>query len=92
LGIKQIPVDEAELRKLIETLKVNQKDTKRVRSRLSYSMWRDLLRFLNTNPTKIQILKMFFVALDNNRAFGSATAAEYASESLEQLLKDEGLT
>jgi hypothetical protein len=81
LVIKQIPVDEAGLRKLIEMLKVNQKDA-----------WRDLLRFLNTNPTKARILKRFFAELDNNKSFGSATAAKYANQSLEQLLKDERLT
>jgi hypothetical protein len=54
-------------------------------------MWKNILAFLNTNPTKAQILRRFLEELDNARGFGSMTAATYAEESLELLLKDEGL-
>ncbi len=64
---------------------------KRIRKRQSYGMWKNILTFLNTNPTKAQILRRFLKEIDDARGFGSETAAIYAEESLEQLLKDEGL-
>jgi hypothetical protein len=54
-------------------------------------MWKNVLTFLNTDPTKGQVLRRFFEEIDNARGFGSATAAIWAEESLELLLKDEGL-
>jgi len=79
-------VDAKKLKQLIEPPKL-----KRIRNRKTYGMWKSILAFLNTDPTKAQILERFFTELDSKRAFRSATAAEYAFESLELLLKDEGL-
>jgi endonuclease III-like uncharacterized protein len=86
-AIKQIgEVDAEKLKKLIEP-----PGLRRIRNRQSYGMWKNILTFLNTNPTKAQILRRFLEEIDNARGFGSETAATYAEESLEQLLKDEGL-
>ncbi|RLC77546.1 MAG: hypothetical protein DRI61_11395 [Chloroflexi bacterium] len=64
----------------------------RIRKRMSYRRWKRFLDFLNTNPSKAEILRRIHDLIDLElRGYGYATHSMYAKESLEQLIKDEGL-
>ena len=82
-GIRQVPAE------LSETT-VNQEHAKiqRIRTRSSYSLFRQLHDFLKDKPDIGDILKRFYDILDAKGGFGSKRNAEYAAESLDWVLKD----
>ena len=63
-------------------------DKQRIRKRASYRMFKELLDFLNTEPSKADILKEIWKLLDGRFAFGSEKNSDAACESLELLLSD----
>lgn len=63
-------------------------EEKRMRNRKSYQFYKEFLEFLNTNPTKSEILRKVHVFVDVRNGYGSATNSWYAKESIEQLIKD----
>lgn len=60
----------------------------RIRNRKSYHFYKQFLEFLNTNPTKSEILRKVHVIVDARNGYGSATNSSYGKESIEQLIKD----
>ena len=60
----------------------------RIRNRKSYLFYKDFLEFLNTSPTKSEILRKVHVIVDSRNGYGSATNSDYGKESIEQLIKD----
>ncbi|MBC8218738.1 MAG: hypothetical protein H8E73_09760 [Planctomycetes bacterium] len=63
---------------------------RRIRSRSSYLLFRQLHDFLKSKPDIADILRRFHDILDAKRGFGSRRNAEYASESLAWVLRDVG--
>jgi len=59
-----------------------------VRTRSTYKFWQDLLDFLNTNPTKAEILRKIHSIIDERRGFASETNSRVSQESLELVIKD----
>ena len=74
-------------------MKCAQKDKKvaRIRTRASYLLFQQLYDFLNTEPSVADILRKFHDILDAKKSFGSRRNAECAAESLEWVLKDNGV-
>ena len=66
------------------------KSARQIRTRSSYLLFRQLYDFLKTNPDMAEILRKFYEILDARGSFGSRRNAEYASESLEWVLEDNG--
>jgi hypothetical protein len=60
----------------------------RIRARSSYLLFQRLYEFLKTNPDIAEILRRFYEILDAKGGFGSRRNAEYAKESLDQVLRD----
>ena len=63
----------------------------RIRTRASYLLFQDLYDFLNGKPSVADILRKFHDVLDAKRAFGSRQNAACAVESLDWVLKDNGV-
>jgi len=59
-----------------------------VRTRSTYKFWKDLLDFLNTNPTKADILRKIHAIIDERRGFASETNSRFSKESLELVIRD----
>ena len=68
------------------------KKLQRIRARVSYLLFKQLYDFLKGNPSVADILRKFHDVLDAGRSFGSRRNAEYAAESLDLVLKDNGET
>jgi hypothetical protein len=68
----------------------NDKKLRRIRNRASYLFFEQLYDFLKDNPSVVDILRKFNDILDAKRSFGSERNAEYAAESLEWVLRDNG--
>jgi len=68
----------------------NDKKVARIRARSSYRLFQQLYDFLKDNTSIAEILRKFHDILDAKRTFGSERNAEYAAESLEWVLKDNG--
>ncbi len=66
------------------------KGARQIRTRSSYLLFRQLYDFLKTNPDMAEILRKFYEILDARGGFGSRRNAEYAAESLEWVLEDNG--
>jgi len=62
-----------------------------IRLRRSYRLWKELLDFLETNPSNKRILQKFHEILDRKSAYRSATKSKSAAESLDLLITDEEL-
>lgn len=62
-----------------------------LRKRKSYQMFRNFAEFLQGNPSPADILQKVFELTEEMRAWGSETMSQYASESLNQVIKDFGL-
>lgn len=62
---------------------------KLIHKRKSYSEFAEWLKFLNTKPSKAEILRRVFSTVDNHRGYGSNTQSDYAKESLELLIQEE---
>ena len=67
-------------------MKMNKEN--RIRNRKSYRFYKKFLEFLDTNPTKSEILRKVHMIIDAHNGYGSATKSWYAKESIEQLIKD----
>jgi hypothetical protein len=63
----------------------------RIRSRKSYQTFRNMLDFLETNPTHEEILYKVCELMDEYRAFRSAQASGYARESIGLLVRERGI-
>ena len=63
---------------------------RRIHNRASYRLFWELYDFLEGNPTIAEILTKFHDILDARRSFGSERNAEYAAESLDVVLADNG--
>ena len=63
----------------------------RIRTRASYLLFQDLYDFLNGKPSVPDILRKFYDILDAKKGFGSRRNAECAEESLDRVLKDNGV-
>jgi len=63
---------------------------RRIRRRASYRLFRELYDFLNGRPSTPAIVRKVHDILDARCSFGSERNAEYAAESLELVLKDNG--
>lgn len=68
--------------------KVKRNEENRIRNRKSYQFYKQFLEFLNTNPTKSEILRKVHAIVNAHYGYGSATNSGYAKESIEQLIKD----
>ncbi len=66
------------------------KRIERIRARASYLLFQQLYDFLGERPAIADILRKFYDILDGRCSFGSRKNAEYAEESLDWVLKDEG--
>jgi len=66
------------------------KKLRRIRARASYRLFRELYDFLKGSPSLAAILRKLHDVLDGRRSFGSMRNAQYAAESLELVLKDNG--
>lgn len=64
--------------------------TQPIEKRASYGLFKELSEFLDTNPSKKEILIKFYEIIDKKRGFKSETNSYYAWESLNYLL-NEGL-
>lgn len=70
------------------------KDTdvaKRIRNRRSYKYWKGFAKILNNCKNTRERLLAVYRTLDSMKAFGSMTHADWSKQSLEQVIKDEGL-
>ena len=63
----------------------------KVRKRQSYVFWKGLVKFLNRKPKTKTVLKKIHDIIDDKRGYGSETNSFYSKESLELLIKDEGI-
>jgi hypothetical protein len=63
----------------------------RIRTRASYALFQQIYEFLNTEPSAADILRKFHDVLDAKKSFGSRRNAECAAESLDLVLKDNGV-
>jgi hypothetical protein len=74
-------------------MKCAQKDklVARIRTRASYLLFQQLYDFLNKKPSIADILRKFHDILDAKKGFGSKRNAECAAESIESVLKDNGV-
>jgi hypothetical protein len=74
-------------------MKSTQKDKKlaRIRAGSSYFLFQQLYDFLDRKPSVGDILRKFHDILDAKKSFGSRRNAEYAAESLEWVLRDNGV-
>ena len=63
----------------------------RIRARSSYLLFQQLYNFLVSRPTTVEILRKFYDVLDAKGGFGSIRNAEYAKQSLDWVLKDNGM-
>ena len=63
----------------------------RIRKRASYILFEELHDFLNRKPAVEDILRKFHDVLDAKRAFGSRQNAACAVESLDLVLRDNGV-
>jgi hypothetical protein len=61
----------------------------RIRKRKSYRFFKELYEWLKTNPSPDDIMREVFRILNEKQAFGTATNAHYARESMELVLNDE---
>uniref|UniRef100_A0A6M3K3E7 Uncharacterized protein n=1 Tax=viral metagenome TaxID=1070528 RepID=A0A6M3K3E7_9ZZZZ len=59
-----------------------------IRKRQSYTFWKQLHEWLSLPRTKEEIMMKIYEILDRKYAFGTASQAFYANESLNQILKD----
>jgi len=62
-----------------------------IRHRGSYREWKGISEFLDTKPSKAEILKRMHQLLDDHSAYGSMTQSNYSRESLELVLEEESL-
>lgn len=62
---------------------------RKIRNWSSYAMWKELMEFLKTNPSKGAILERIHNLLDERRTYGSATNAWYSKRALDQVVKEE---
>ncbi len=62
----------------------------RIRNRRSYAFFEELLRVLKSSPTPARVLRWVWPELDLRHSFGSYANAQYALESMEQVLRDDG--
>ena len=60
-----------------------------IHKRKSYNEFAEWFRFLNTKPSKADILRRVFNTVDSHRGYGSNTQSDYAKESLELLIEEE---
>jgi hypothetical protein len=63
----------------------------RIRNRASYILFQQLYDFLSKKPSVADILRKFHDILDAKKSFGSKRNAECAAESLDWVLKDNGV-
>ena len=63
----------------------------RIRKRASYRFFQQLYEFLKDSPSVADIMRKFNDILDAKRSYGSGRNARYAEESLELVLRDNGL-
>ncbi len=61
-----------------------------IRNRRSYAFFEELLRVLNSSPTPARVLRWVWAESDLRHSFGSYANAQYALESMEQVLRDDG--
>ena len=66
-------------------------DDKKIKSRVSYRLFSELLGFLNEKPGKVEVLRKFYELLDGRQTFGSLRNAEAAKESMEFLITENKL-
>jgi len=59
-----------------------------IRKRQSYSLFLDFLKLLKSKASRKTILNELYLILDWKRAFHSQTNADYARESLNQVIID----
>ena len=64
----------------------------RVRNRATYQFFQELYEFLHKEPGIVDIMRKFYDVLDAKKAYGSERHAMYAEESLELVLRDNGLS
>lgn len=60
----------------------------RIRNRVSYREYAELAALLVNDPTVEELATWFHNKLDQRRAYGSETCANYAYESLQQFIED----
>jgi hypothetical protein len=66
-------------------------EVERIRTRASYLLFEQLYDFLNKKPSVPEILKKIHDILDAKKSFGSRRNADCAAESLDLVLKDNGV-
>lgn len=66
-------------------------DEDKIRTRVSYRRFKDLLEFLNKKPSKKALLEKFHTTIDNANGYGSQTNANAALESLQLVVKENKL-
>ena len=70
---------------------VKDKIVERIRKRTSYLLFQQLYEFLKGKPSVADTMRKFNDILDAKRSFGSGRNARYAAESLDWVLKDNGV-
>lgn len=65
-----------------------EKQLGKIRNRQSYREWQTALKFLDGEPTKVEILRFMDGLLNGHSAYGSISKACYSRESLDQMLRD----
>jgi len=63
---------------------------RRIRNRASYVLFQELYEFLSKKPNVADILRKIHDILDSKWSYGSERNAEYAAESLDLVLRDNG--
>ena len=63
-------------------------DYAKIKTRVSYKKFSELLVFLNTNPSKADILKRFHKVIDDYSGFGSQRNSDAALESLNVVIAE----
>ena len=63
----------------------------RIRNRISYLFFQQLYEFLKGKPSVADTMRKFNDILDSKRSFGSRRKAECAVESLDWVLRDNGV-
>ena len=62
-----------------------------IRKRKSYSFFKEWLAYLDTNPSKDDILRSVHGAIDEYKGYGYAQQSWYAHQSVEQVIIDKEL-
>ena len=89
-GVIQMPENQPDKGQRCRSTFPKDKKLQRIRARASYVLFRQLHDFLKDSPSATDVLRKVHDILDARWSFGSRRNADYAAESLDLVLRDNG--